>query len=84
MFIGGYVTYRVGAGMGAADGKIAVRLAGIAPLALLAGVIVQGLAFLYPRLRGKGPARLPDAVGFYLDAVMAMLVTTFLGYMLGT
>ena len=57
---------RAGAGMRAADGKIAVGLAGIAPPALLASVIVQSLAFLCARLRGRQAvlsAHLPGAVG---------------------
>ena len=47
------MAHRVGPGMGAADGKIAVELAGVAPPALLVGLIVQGLVFLYARLRGR-------------------------------
>jgi len=62
--------------MGAADGKIAVGLAGVAPPALLVGVIIQGLVFVYARLRGRQAVRLPGAVGFYLGAAIATLVMT--------
>lgn len=43
------------------------------PPVLVAGVIAQGLAFLYARLRNGQPARLPGAVGFYLGTVTAAL-----------
>ena len=69
-----YLVYRVGPGL--ADGKIAVGLAGIAPPALVAGAIVQGLVFLYARLRTRQAVRLPGAVGFYLGAVIATSVLT--------
>lgn len=77
-FIGVYVTFRMGTGMGAADGKIAVGLAGIAPPALLAGAIVQGLAFLYARLRSRQAVRLAGAVGFYLGAVIVTIIQVLL------
>ena len=66
--------------MGAAAGKIAVGLAGIAPFALFIGLFVQGLAFLCARLHGRGPVRLPGAVGFYLGALIATLVAAFSRY----
>lgn len=69
-FIGVYVAFHMGAGLGAADGKIAVCLAGILPLALAAGAIFHGLAFLWARVRLKRQVRLPGAVGFYLGAVV--------------
>lgn len=50
------------------------RLAGIAPPALAVNVIVQGVAFLYARLHDRQPVRLLGAVGFYLGAVIAVLV----------
>lgn len=74
VFVGAFAAWRWGGGLGPADGKIAVGLAGMAPPALLAGVSVQGLAFLCARLRDKQPMRLPGAVGFYLGAVIATLV----------
>ena len=74
VFAGAFLVWRWGGGLGPADGKIAVGLAGIAPPALLAGVIVQGLMFLSARLRDRQPVRLPGAVGFYLGAVIATLV----------
>lgn len=70
VFIGVIVAWRWGGGLGPADGKIAVGLAGIAPLALAAGAIVTILLFLWARLRAGRPAPLPGAVGFYLGAVL--------------
>jgi len=75
VFIGVVVAWQWGGGMGPADGKIAVGLAGMAPPALAAGVIVQGLTFLYARLRYKRAVRLPGAVYFYLGAVTAVLTS---------
>lgn len=68
VFVGVLVAWRWGGGMGPADGKIAVGLAGMAPLALAAGVIVQVLLFLWVRLCNRRSGRLPGAVGFYLGA----------------
>jgi len=70
VFIGVVVAWRWGGGIGPADGKIAVGLAGMAPLALAAGALVQGLLFLWARLRAGRPAPLPGAVGFYVGAVL--------------
>lgn len=74
-FIGVYVAFRVGEGLGPADGKIAVGLAGIVPSALLVGVIIQGLAFLYARARSRQSVRLPGAVGFYVGVLLDFLLT---------
>ena len=73
-FAGVYVAFRMGAGLGPADGKIAVGMAGIVPLGLIIGVTVQSLVFLFVRLRRKPPVPLPGAVGFYLGAVSATLI----------
>jgi len=70
VFIGVVVAWRWNGGLGPADGKIAVGLAGMAPLALAVGAIVQVLLFLWARLRAGRPAPLPGAVGFYLGAVL--------------
>jgi len=78
VFVGAFVAWRWGGGLGPADGKIAVGLAGMAPPALLATVIILALAFLYARLRDRHPVRLPGAVGFYLGAATAALVLALL------
>lgn len=77
VFVGVVVAWRWGGGMGPADGKLAVGLAGMAPLSLLASALVLALAFLCARLRDRQPCRLPGAVGFYLGAATAALVTAF-------
>ena len=77
VFVGVVVAWRRGGGLGPADGKLAVGLAGLAPPALLAGALVLALAFLCARLRDRQPARLPGAVGFYLGAAGAALVLAF-------
>lgn len=73
-FIGVYVAFRMDAGLGPADGKIAVGLAGIAPPALFAGVVVQALLFLVARLRTGQSVRMPGSIGYYLGAVAATLL----------
>lgn len=70
VFIGVVVAWRWGGGVGPADGKIAVGLAGFSPLVLAASAIIQALLFLWARLRAGRPAPLPGAVGFYLGAVL--------------
>jgi hypothetical protein len=76
-FVGVYVAFRwSGDGFGPADGKIAVGLAGIAPLVLFAGMAVQMLAFAIYRLQGEREPHLPGAVGFYLGAVIMVSVLT--------
>ena len=75
VFAGVFLAWRWSGGLGPADGKIAVGLAGLAPLALLASVLVQELAFLYARLRGQAGMSLPGAVSFYLGAVIAAVLT---------
>lgn len=81
VFIGVVVAWRWGGGMGPADGKLAVGLAGMAPPALAASALVLALAFLCARLRDRQPVRLPGAVGFYLGAAAAALVTAGLNYL---
>lgn len=73
-FIGVYVAFRTGAGLGPADGKIAVGLAGILPVALGFAVVLHSLLFLIMRLRGEYDSHLPGAVGFYMSAVATTLL----------
>ncbi|PKO22764.1 MAG: hypothetical protein CVU38_07575 [Chloroflexi bacterium HGW-Chloroflexi-1] len=74
VFVGVYLAWALGAGLGPADGKIAVALAASAPPVLLAGILVQAGAFLVLRLRGKPRASIPGAVGFHAGGVVATLV----------
>lgn len=75
-FIGVYMAFRwSGDGFGPADGKIAVGLAGIAPLALFVGTGLQVLAFAICRRRGQSKSVLPGILGYYLGAVIATLVS---------
>ncbi|MCX6032802.1 MAG: hypothetical protein NT169_26395 [Chloroflexi bacterium] len=74
VFAGVFLAWRWSRGPGPADGEIAVGLAGIAPPALVASMIAQGLAFLHVRLRSRQPMRLPGANGFYPGTVIETLV----------
>jgi hypothetical protein len=74
-FVGVYAALRwSGNGFGPADGKTAVGLAGVAPLALFAGMAVQVLAFAVCRLREQRATRLPGIPGYYLGAVIVVLI----------
>jgi Flp pilus assembly protein protease CpaA len=81
-FIGFYTAFHLThGGLGGADGKVATAIAAIAPPALLAGMAVNGLAFLYWRLRGCPAARLPGVVGFYLGVVLTSVYLFTAGVM---
>lgn len=76
-FAGVYAAFRfAGGGFGAADGKVAVGLAAILPPALLAGTVVQALAFGVLRLKGESGVRLPGVTGYFIGTVLAVLVLT--------
>lgn len=74
-FVGVYLTFNwLRDGFGAADGKIAVGLAGICPIALLISLAVQIAMFLVCRLRGHSGVHLPGAVGYYAGTAAATLL----------
>jgi Flp pilus assembly protein protease CpaA len=70
VFLGFYAAWKLRAGMGAADGKIAVGMAAIAPWGFLLSLAIQLLGFLYCRLRGRPEQSMPGAVFFYLGGVV--------------
>jgi Flp pilus assembly protein protease CpaA len=73
-FAGVYAAFRFsGGGFGAADGKVAVALAAILPVALLAGTLVQALAFGVLRLRGQSNVQLPGATGYFMGTALVTL-----------
>jgi len=61
VFVGTWVSWRGGAGMGGADGKIAVGLAAFAPEALLVGFGLQMRVFLVRRMRKQAETSIPGA-----------------------
>lgn len=73
-FVGFYIAYHLTRGVGGADGKVAVALAAVNPLTLAAGLAINGLAFLYCRLRWRTEVRLPGVVGFYLGTVATVIL----------
>ena len=76
-FAGVYAAFRFSrGGFGAADGKVAVGLAAVLPVALLAGTVLQALAFGVLRLRGNSNARLPGVMGHFSGTVLVVLVLT--------
>lgn len=74
VFVGVVVAWRWGGGVGPADGKIAVGLAAMSPLALLMGVVIEVLAFMACRLIGRRDTHLPGAIGFYLGTVVTVCI----------
>ncbi|MCX6031772.1 MAG: A24 family peptidase [Chloroflexi bacterium] len=73
-FLGFWLAFKLGSGMGPADGKIAVAVAALTPLGLLAGIAVSGLVFLWQRLRRRPPVSIPGAVTFYAGVVISFLL----------
>ena len=73
-FLGFWLAFKLGGGMGPADGKIAVAVAALTPLGLLAGIAVSGLVFLWQRLRRRPPGSIPGAVTFYAGVVISFLL----------
>ncbi len=71
VFVGTWVAWRAGAGMGGADGKIAVGLAALAPEALFVGFCLQIGVFMVWRLREKTGVSIPGALWFCVGALLA-------------
>jgi len=73
-FAGCWFAFQFAAGgMGGADGKIATGVAALTPAALIAGLVLCGLACGSLRLRGVRNPHLPGAVCFYLGVVLTFL-----------
>jgi Flp pilus assembly protein protease CpaA len=80
-FAGFWFAFCVGAGgIGGADGKIATGVAALAPAALVAGIVISGLAFGVLHLRGERSPRLPGAVCLYLGVVLTFLAFAALAW----
>jgi Flp pilus assembly protein protease CpaA len=71
VFVGTWVSWRVGAGIGGADGKIAVGLAAFAPEALLVGFGLQVGVFLVQRMRKQAETFIPGVFWFWVGAMVA-------------
>lgn len=74
VFVGVVVAWRWGGGVGPADGKIAVGMAAVAPLALGLGALLELIAFAALRLRGRRDAVIPGALWLYLGSVLSAAV----------
>ena len=78
VFVGVYVAWALGVGLGPADGKIAVVLAAVFPLALALGFVLAMLASLILRLLGRRDAAIPGALWLYLGALLSTVVSAIL------
>ena len=71
VFIGVYVATKLEPRAGAADGKLMVGLAAIAPVALGIGVLLEVAVFAMLRLRGRRDAAIPGALWLYIGCVLS-------------
>ena len=71
VFVGVYIATKLEPRAGAADGKLMVGMAALAPLALGIGVLLEGIAFAILRLRGRRDASIPGALWLYLGCVLS-------------
>jgi Flp pilus assembly protein protease CpaA len=65
VFVGVYVATKLEPSAGAADSKLMVGLAALAPLALGIGVSLEVMVFVVLRLRGHSDAAIPGALWLY-------------------
>ena len=68
----------MGLGLGPADGKLAVALAAVSPLALAMGFGLAMLASLIRRLLGRQDAAIPGALWLYLGALLSTVASAIL------
>jgi hypothetical protein len=74
VFVGVFVAWRWGGGLGPADGKIAVGLAGMAPTALGIGVLLEMIAIAVLRSRGQHNDAIPGALWFFLGVAFSTVL----------
>jgi len=79
VFIGVYVATKLEPRAGAADGKLMVGIAALAPLALGIGVLLDVIVFAALRLRGRREAAIPGALWLYLGCVLSLGAQMALG-----
>lgn len=72
VFLGCYVAWSIGA-MGAADGKLAVLVVAVTPVALFISSLLLGFTFLLLHLLGVKNTRLPAALWFWLGTLLCAL-----------
>lgn len=75
VFIGVYVATKQEPRAGAADGKLMVGLAALAPLALGIGALLEMVVFAALRLRGRRDAAIPGALCLYLGAIVSAIMS---------
>jgi Flp pilus assembly protein protease CpaA len=71
VFVGVYVATKLEPRAGAADGKLMVGLAALAPLALGIGAVLEVIVFAILRLRGRRDVAIPGALLLYLGCALS-------------
>jgi hypothetical protein len=69
IFAGCYLAWAAH-GMGAADGKVAVLVAAVAPVGIMLGGLLLGVTFLLLRLTGERGTHLPSILWLWLGALL--------------
>lgn len=72
VFIGVYVAWASGAGMGPADGKLAVGAGALSPLTLAFFVVVIGCILLVPRRKVRRQATQPAVPSLAIGSLIAL------------
>jgi Flp pilus assembly protein protease CpaA len=70
VFVGVYVASKLEPRFGAADGKLMVGLAAVAPLGLGIAVVLEGLVFVLLRLRRRTAATVPGVLWLYVGVLL--------------
>ena len=80
VFVGVYVATKLEPRAGAADGKLMVGMAALAPLALGIGALLEMVVFAILRLRGRRDATIPGALWLYLGSQLNVVLLTALQF----
>jgi Flp pilus assembly protein protease CpaA len=75
VLLGTYMAWVAKAGLGAADGKVAVGLAAFAPQALLIGFLMQAMAFIVLRLRHVASTPIPGVIWFWAGTLIVAVAS---------
>ena len=78
VFVGVYVATKLEPRAGAADGKLMVGLAALAPLALGAGALLEVAVFAALRLRGRRDTAIPGALWLYGGSLLNTVILSVL------
>ncbi len=78
VFVGVYVATKLEPRAGAADGKLMVGMAALAPLALGLGALLEAVVFIVLRLRRRSDATIAGALWLYIGSVLSAVAQIIL------